>query len=501
MNRKIVLLPLDDRPCNRVFPQNLFGDDKVAFTVMQELGEKKTPARYDKIKEFLLRECRDAYGLVVSMDMLLYGGLLPSRLHHMQLEEIKERAKMLQQLRRENPDLLIYAFQTIMRCPTYSSNMEEPDYYGACGAEIYKTGELLHKQQMGIAFDEDLEGVRSKLVPGALEDYTTRRACNEAMDEEALLYVEEGVIDLLIFPQDDCSSYGFAAMDRLKIQKKIRELCLDEKVMTYPGADEVGMTLVARMINTLYGKRPKVYVKYASENVRQMIPLYEGSILGGTIRNHIYAAGCLQTDCWEMADIILGISAAGVMEEAISQPSWRVEYYAERNLGEFTDFLQEMIKERKIVTLADNAYANGGDLQLVQLLNKKGMLMELDGYAGWNTSANTLGTAIAESVAVYYQGKTDRHRHFMVERYLEDVGYCSVVRPSVSKEAAAMGMDGESLKEKYGTVSDMARKQLHQFKDEYLSSIANHVKIINLFMPWERMFEVEIWAEYQENGT
>ena len=57
----------------------------------------------------------------------------------------------------------------------------------------------------------------------------------------------------------------------------------------------------------------------------------------------------------------------------------------------------------------------------MQLLDKKGMLMELDGYAGWNTSANTLGTAIAESVAVYYQGKTDRHRHFMVERYLEDV--------------------------------------------------------------------------------
>ena len=189
------------------------------------------------------------------------------------------------------------------------------------------------------------------------------------------------------------------------------------------------------------------------------------------------------------------------MEEAISQPSWRVEYCAERNLGEFTDFLQEMIKERKIVTLADNAYANGGDLQLVQLLNKKGMLMELDGYAGWNTSANTLGTAIAESVAVYYQGKTDRHRHFMVERYLEDVGYCSVVRPSVSKEVAAMGMDSESLKEKFGTASDMARKQLHQFKDEYLSSIADCVKIINLFMPWERIFEVEIWAEYQENGA
>lgn len=501
MDKKIVLLPLDDRPCNRVFPQNLFGDDKVAFTVMQELGEKKIPAQYDKIKEFLLQECRDAYGLVVSMDMLLYGGLLPSRLHHMRLEEVKERARMLRQLRRENPDLLIYAFQTIMRCPTYSSSMEEPDYYGACGAEIYKTGELLHKQQLGIAFDENPEEVRSRLTPGALEDYTARRACNEAMDEETLLYVKEGTIDLLIFPQDDCSRYGFTAMDRLKIQKKISEFCLDEKVMTYPGADEVGMTLIARMINTLYGKRPKVYVKYTSENVRQMIPLYEGSMLGRTIRNHLYAAGCLQTDCWELADIILGVSAAGVMEEAIDQPCWREEYYAERNLGEFTDFLQEMTKEGKIVTLADNAYANGGDLQLVQLLDKKGMLMELDGYAGWNTSANTLGTAIAESVAVYYQGKTDRHRHFMVERYLEDVGYCSVVRPSVSKKVVAMGMDSCSLKEKHGIVSAMASRQLHRFADEYLSSIADCVRIINLFMPWERMFEVEIWAEYQERGA
>ena len=55
MDKKIVLLPLDDRPCNRVFPQNLFGDDKVAFRVMKELGGKKILDKYDKIREFLLR--------------------------------------------------------------------------------------------------------------------------------------------------------------------------------------------------------------------------------------------------------------------------------------------------------------------------------------------------------------------------------------------------------------------------------------------------------------
>lgn len=498
MCKKIVLLPLDDRPCNRVFPQNLFGDGQVDFTVMQNLGEKKAPADYDKISQFLLRECKDAYGLILSMDMLLYGGLLPSRLHHMPLETIKKRAELLLRLKAENPNLLIYAFQTIMRCPTYSSSAEEPDYYALCGREIYLTGVSLHKQAMGLEPEEDAASLRGRLVPGALEDYTARRACNEAMNEETLSYVQKGIISLLIFPQDDCSEYGYAAMDRNRIQKAVSKLCLEERVLTYPGADEVGMTLTARMLNTMHGKKPKVYVKYAAENVKQMIPLYEGSMLAGTIRNHLYAAGCLQTDSWEMADIILGISAAGIMEEAVSQPSLHAEYYADRNLGEFIDFLQEMTREGKIVTLSDNAYANGGDLQLIRLLNRKDMLMTLDGYAGWNTSANTLGTAIAESIAVYYQGKTDRHKNFMVERYLEDAGYCSVVRSSVSKEVNAMGMNDSSLQEKEGHFSRLAQNQLNCFKEEYLSSIADKVKIIRLFMPWERMFEVELWAEYQE---
>lgn len=125
MKKKIVFVPLDDRPCNKLFPQYLFGDVDIAFTVFQELGEKKKPAEYERVKEFLVEECRDAFGLVLSMDMLLYGGLLPSRLHDLDKETLGERAELLHLLRGENPKLLIYGFQTIMRCPTYSSTLEE----------------------------------------------------------------------------------------------------------------------------------------------------------------------------------------------------------------------------------------------------------------------------------------------------------------------------------------------------------------------------------------
>lgn len=498
MKEKIVFVPLDDRPCNKLFPQYLFGDVDIAFTVFQELGEKKKPAEYERLAAFLVKECKDAFGLVLSMDMLLYGGLLPSRLHGLDRETLLARAELLHRLRKENPGLLIYGFQTIMRCPTYSSSVEEPDYYGICGREIYKSGEISHKQMLGLPVEEDLEEIQKCILPGALEDYLARRECNLAMDQEVLSYVEDGTLDWLVFPQDDCSPYGYAALDQQKVLKKVCERGLEERIAVYPGADEVGMTLVSRMLNALHKKTPKVYVKYAAESARKLIPLYEGSPLAATIGKHLNAAGCAETDCLEDAQIVLAISAAGVMEEAAWQPSGRTEYHEGRDLDGFTDFLREMKGAGKIVTLADNAYANGGDLELVQLLNEKGLLMELDGYAGWNTSSNTLGTAIAEGVAVYYQGKTSSHRNFMAERYLEDVGYNAMVRQKVAKAASDKGIESSFLNEKQGVFSRLAEAELEIFAASYFSSVASRLKLLHLSMPWERAFEVDLRAEYVE---
>ena len=36
----------------------------------------------DKLASFLRKECKDADGLILSVDTLLYGGLIPSRIHH-----------------------------------------------------------------------------------------------------------------------------------------------------------------------------------------------------------------------------------------------------------------------------------------------------------------------------------------------------------------------------------------------------------------------------------
>ena len=260
------------------------------------------------------------------------------------------------------------------------------------------------------------------------------------------------------------------------------------------------MTLLSRMLNTLAHRKPKVYVKYASEMARTLIPLYEGCTLSTTVKSHILSAGCLATESYESADIVLCITAPSEnMEEAVRQPSERLCYCVERNIAEMMELIRYCTENHKIVSVADNAYANGGDLGIIRVLNKNGLLMQLDGYAGWNTSANTIGTAIAEAVDVYLYGDTKQHKAFLAERYIEDAGYCAAVRKLVS-DSLPQGMDYFDVKETDGAVAARVQKELEEFVKDRLSSAADRIRIERVSMPWRRMFEIDLEIQYDEEA-
>lgn len=59
--------------------------------------------------------------LILAVYMLLYGGIVPSRLHFLSQEEIFSRVDFIKTLKEINPKLKIFAFSLVTRCPTYSS--------------------------------------------------------------------------------------------------------------------------------------------------------------------------------------------------------------------------------------------------------------------------------------------------------------------------------------------------------------------------------------------
>ncbi|MDG0813567.1 DUF4127 family protein [Cohnella rhizosphaerae] len=89
----------------------------------------------------MLEQVRTADYAILSIDQLVYGGIVPSRLHRLTEAACMERLTLARQLKEINPSVKLLAFNLIMRAPAYSSSEEEPDYYALYGAELCERGE------------------------------------------------------------------------------------------------------------------------------------------------------------------------------------------------------------------------------------------------------------------------------------------------------------------------------------------------------------------------
>ncbi len=258
---KTLLIPLDERPCNYRFPQMVAdSQEKVELLVPPKdlLGAKKEPANPERIAAFLEENVGLCDNLVLSVDMLLYGGLIPSRLHHLTEEEALGRLQVLRSLKEKNPKFKIYAFNCIMRAPSYNSAEEEPDYYEEYGYALFRRKYLLdYKQRYGLSKEEEkeLEGIR--IPEEIIADYEMHRDFNTRMNLEVVRYLEEGYIDFLVIPQDDSSPYGYTAISQKCVVDAVKKKQLEQKVMIYPGADEVAMSLLARAYHEYLGIEPR----------------------------------------------------------------------------------------------------------------------------------------------------------------------------------------------------------------------------------------------------
>lgn len=502
--KKIVYLPLDERPCNYDFARRLL-DGNAEFRLVAPdrniLGLKKTPADFAKIARFLADECKDADILVLSVDMLLYGGIVPSRLHALAEGELKSRLSLVRTLKAENARLKIYAFALIMRCPSYSSDDEEPAYYAHCGREIFLTGQIEHKLRAGLISPEEYAKTKREYASktaGCLDDFLARRNTNLNLLYAVLDLAGEKIIDYLVIPQDDSAPCGYTAMDRARVDGYRRERGIFAE--NYPGADEVGMALTARAVNEAKGASPKVAVYYAAERGKEIVPLYEDRPLRVSVKAQIRAAGCQFTADGEGADLLLFVNVPSRGMADIGGEAGAG--YRERNLPLFAERMARAVNDGKAVLAADVAYCNGGDAEWVKLISEKTSFFSLGGYAGWNTSSNTLGTVVAQGVLFYHYGNTPAHRAFLAERAYEDVGYCGHVRGKVcGTKLKELGLDWFHTDGVDGEIARTVKRELTDYLQGLLPEVAEAYKITNCTMPWSRMFEVALTVESTSAGA
>lgn len=490
--QRLLALPLDARPVVRAQVVQLMAAGGWELVVPPEdrLGHLRQPADRDALVAWIGREAPGVAGFVLSLDMLLYGGLVPSRFVDDTEPALAARLAWLRQLRAAHPGKPLYAFASTMRISRSLEAEEEKPYWADHGLALWSWSYHQDRHaQLGQPEDVQLAREAAASVPDAIRtDYLATRARNHALTRRMLQLVREGVIDRLVLPQDDTAEFGFNIAERRALQAEVAALGLQERVPIYPGADEVLHTACAHAVQRLSGRPPLrvALVPMRPATLATLVPRYEDRPLAESVRSQITAAGaCLEQDATQ-ADLLLALYTQGTVQgdwalqqplpqrEAVD-PAWLATLAAHQRAG-------------RPVAVADLAYANGGDPWFVHALAQVLELRALAAYAGWNTAGNTLGSAIAQALLAHGSLDTAAHRHNLALRLAEDVSWQAELRQVV--RLGGLSVPPQAL-------ADHVQQLFVPQANAWLAPWRLGWRVRRSFLPWDRTFEIGLELEPQ----
>jgi hypothetical protein len=531
----ILLLPLDDRPCNRLFPEQLGGiaGIKILQPPRALLGSFMKAGKPEALAAWLQENAGDAKAAIISIDMLCYGGLIASRAPAVALSLARQRLKSLVNLKQALPHLPIYVFNSIMRL---SITVDAPQRV-ALWQDIALYSQLYDRvKRLGQAsFKHDLAAVRKLIPDEILAAYLKTRKRNHAINREVVKLVAKGVTARAILCQEDCAPVGLHVPEQTALVAGAKELAVSGRIHLHAGTDETALTLLARAACDLAGWHPKVAVYFGSKEGAQRTALYEDRPIEENAQAHVAACGGRITKDCGRAELVLLVHTPSGPQREISQRQERDKGEDAKSAKEIADRAAKLIKQGRSVAIADVAYCNGADPALIKALREADILPLLAAYAGWNTAGNTLGTALAQGVLWELSAKKQRKSliqdghgqdahatacrrknmldthsilalskqvGFLFARLVDDYLYQSIVRQEAARFAEGLGASPFALGETKETVETFVVRRLRKLAKELFIkcflgySITNEYYISNfrfekIRLPWPRLFEVE----------
>ncbi|MFJ2503552.1 DUF4127 family protein [Microbacterium sp. NPDC087592] len=487
---RIALLPLDDRPVNVRLPGDVAAVAGVILDVppAEILPSYRVAGDATALGAWLLDRVADpaTVHVVVSVDMLLYGGLIASRTSADTTREVLERLDVLREVRRRRPELPISAVSLVTRASNSYSAAEEPEYWREHGKEIHALGGDAHR-----LLDEADVLPLSELTPVPAEivsDYSARRLRNHIVNLSTLALVEDATLDFLAITADDTAPFAAGSAEQVWLRHWMRMLPSGRDVLMYPGADEVGAALVARALAANAGVTASFSVACADAEGMTRIPPYENMSLAASASRQIRAAGAVEVS--EGGDVTLVLHAPDPDRHDMFRG--RPDQVDEDAVAGTVALIRERLDAGEHVALADVRYPNGADEALVRALAEAGLLGRLEAFGGWNTAGNTLGSVVAVAAAGVVGRATDTFdaraaRIALLTRLLDDFAYQAVVRtdsgPALFPDVYPMADDG-----RVATAERVIREELTALLESTLP--AEDVRIQELTLPWRRSFEI-----------
>lgn len=490
----IAFVPLDDRPVTYQLPVMLgeIAGRPVLTPPLRAIGHYLKPGDTDAIASWLQGGAtRGASALVASTDMVAYGGLVASRVPGVSAGDAYVRLRTLAALKRDRNIPFVGAFGTVMRlAPTGVPVLSATDGYYARGSTVDDLQAYANLPDPPQTEEDVAKAVRlrAKIGDATLGAYLATRARNLAVDEWALQLAAEGGFDRIVIGQDDAGPTGLHLKDVAKLESDARAFGLHEIGSIEPGADELGMVMLARAFARGANWTPRVAVTYSRSDGGTFNDRLEYVPIDVTIGQIVDACGAVRDDS-PNADIDLYV---------------RVPATTDADEKSFEAGIAAGVAAKRSIAVADLTFLEGepGPLQraLTDALIASGVAGKIDAFASWNTDANTIGTALPEAIAVGAGKRTGRyddraHAQFMLDRYADDYAFHQFVRPELNSVLRARGIDTTLLVPDVAReANSMDRALLWPYALDLLARIYPDYRDagLTITLPWERTFEAAL---------
>ncbi len=500
---KILLVPLDSRPAAGQFAQMIgrMGNVEVALPPMELLGRYTEPGKPDAILDWLEKsDFTDVTAVILSTDMICYGGLIASRVPDTPIYTALGRLNRLSEIRRRYPSARFYAYSAIMRLyPTATRETAAWRLQLGRYMELYdrfiRTKNPIHRERMA--------SFLPRIPPLEIVRYKNARQRDHLIQRTLLSMVAENVFDYLILGQDDAQPYGPHMPEQQDLRKSFDSLLISRKVYLCEGIDQHANVLISRALLRENSWVPRVRIVYSDNAGRGRIADYESKSIGLSLQDQLLASGAGMATPGGQYDYTLFLNI----------PNPRLELF-----DRFLNQLKEEVDQGFPVSVADiNLGKDGtGDPRLFAGLSENKRMMKLLSYAGWNTAGNSMGTAIpaanvyllARKLRTDPLGRELAQREFLLHRFVNDFQYHKYTRPAAYRIIDAMPR--ASREETYGddfdkvnsfVQKDLAQRLQNTFKEQFLDKrfFAGDVEYkvsgisdVNVFLPWPRAYEVSL---------
>ncbi len=505
---RIILIPLDSRPACTTFVTDLaqIANIKVILPPKELLDHYKTPGNPQALRQWLKQEVQYADAAILSIDMLVHGGLLASRQSAGTLNDVNGVSQLLSTIHAEYPQLPIYAFSIIPRLLIADNTATSQYQKSMLDYSVLKDQIYTFENPVDIL---KLEKLEQQIPAAVINNYECLYQQNMAQNSMLIELVDKKVITSLILGQDDGQPFGMPNITKQRLKHLVAQKpAIQNRVSITRGTDEVALTLLGQISAKLNNYQPKIFVAYADEQAPYTVMPYMPHSVATTAAEKIALVGGIPVQSPEQADFVLFIQVGTRSNQYSTVPHSARE-------------IQALLDSGYKVALVDlSEEFSSSETVFPFLLRDNVALTKLIAYAGWNTTSNSIGTAITQATiftATLPNMKTNDqlfalYKHnleFLTARFLDDWYYLKEVQPVVNKVLQALNINPYQLGSYYeGTNTVISR--IMQYKSQqllYSTAFRSPLTIvtsqgpveltvtsltIRACLPWERTFEISL---------